>query len=118
MACDVHIAFLRKIGAQDCPHRNGSLLDHLTGVHDRLSGWAAPAHVCAAGLFHSIYGTPSYRKAPLSHNARARVERAIGAEAERLVSEINDDHHRVVSASQPFVLARSSERIDEKPRHG
>jgi hypothetical protein len=80
-----HLALLRELGADKNPHTGRSLLDHLCGTADLLESWGRSQHVVLAGLFHSVYGTESYKVQSLPLDQRARIRAAIGEEAERLV---------------------------------
>lgn len=65
-------------------HSGRSLYTHLAGTHDLLEGWHNPPHVCAAGLFHSIYGTRHFRHQSWPLDRRAPIIELIGPEAELL----------------------------------
>jgi hypothetical protein len=52
-------------------------------VHDLLRDWDNPTDVCLAGLFHSIYGTNTFKHQSL-HDRGALVN-MIGVKAELLV---------------------------------
>lgn len=60
-------------------------MDHLVGVHDLLAEWENPLYVCAAGMFHSIYGTSSYTAITLPLSKRGNLINIIGSASERLV---------------------------------
>ena len=83
MTADPKIAFLRQHGADSQGHSNETLLDHLKGTAQLLADWARPAHVCDAGLFHSVYGTESYQKTTIPESLRPQVQELIGEAAER-----------------------------------
>jgi hypothetical protein len=57
----------------------------LAGTHDLLEAWNNPAPVCAAGLFHSVYGTNAFRRWAWPISDRDTIRRLIGDDAERLV---------------------------------
>ncbi len=78
------LAFLQAHNAARMGHTSQSLLDHLTAVRGLLVQWGAPASVAAAGLFHSVYGTESYRQEAVPLELRPQVRAVIGEEAERL----------------------------------
>lgn len=80
-----YIALLESLDAHVTSHSRRTLLAHLRGTHDLLVEWANPPAVCAAGLFHSIYGTYAFDKRSADLSMRGQVSDAIGAEAERLV---------------------------------
>ena len=75
--------FLHELGAHKTPHSGRMLFDHLKGVHDLLRDWDNPEDVCNAGLFHSIYGTGSFKHQSLMD--RAVLVEVIGEYAEGLV---------------------------------
>jgi hypothetical protein len=77
-----YLAFLD--AAHDVPHSGRTLLAHLKGTHDLLADWGAPEHVRVAGLFHSIYGTSSFKHQTLSLDRRGELRELIGPEAENL----------------------------------
>jgi hypothetical protein len=54
------------------------------GVREFLVQWGAPDSLAAAGLFHSVYGTESYRQQAVPLDLRPQVRAVIGEEAERL----------------------------------
>lgn len=70
--------------ADRVPHQNRHLYDHLCGTYDLLAAWGNPAHVCLAGLFHSIYGTKHFRRATLPFSQRRQLRQLIGYDAEQL----------------------------------
>lgn len=78
------IKFLRRYGADGQPHSEASLIDHLVGTREILIGWGARPVLCRAGLFHSVYGTESFRGGVLPWTRRPEVRAEIGVEAERL----------------------------------
>jgi len=55
----------------------------LKGVHDLLRDWDNGTDVCLAGLFHSIYGTNTFKHQSLSD--RGELINMIGVKAELLV---------------------------------
>ena len=60
-----HLDLLLELNADENPHSGGELLDHLRGTHDFLAAWGNDQPVCLGGLFHSIYGTQSYKRSRL-----------------------------------------------------
>ncbi|AVO32152.1 DUF6817 domain-containing protein [Stenotrophomonas maltophilia] len=76
---------LQRLGADRHPHSGRSLLDHLVGTAELLSRWGCAAHVCAAGMYHSIYGTNAFSIACQGREQREVVVSLIGERAERLV---------------------------------
>ncbi len=65
-------------------HSDNSLLHHLTGTETLLNQWGLDTTTCDAGLFHSVYGTESFRTSLVSSDQRQEVVDQIGADAERL----------------------------------
>lgn len=78
-------ALLGEVLVDQLPHFDRNLQDHLAGTRRLLEEWGASKALCAAGLFHSIYGTERYRLKKLSAAIRAEVQKVIGSKAERLV---------------------------------
>lgn len=76
--------FLQAHGAATAGHGVRSLIEHLQGVADLLTGYGARDALRDAGLFHSVYGTESYQSQTIPIELRPRVVRLIGEEAERL----------------------------------
>lgn len=67
-------------------HSGRSLFDHLVGTFDLLRAWGASRDVALAGLFHSIYGTKTFRHQcvePTPEN-RDLIAHFIGERAELL----------------------------------
>jgi hypothetical protein len=82
---DAKIAFLEEHSAHTSAHSSSSLLRHLLGTYEILHGWGMRPALCNAGLFHSIYGTETYRHTSIPPSLRARLRDLIGDEAEALV---------------------------------
>ena len=80
---DRHLEFLRTLDADKTRHSGRTLLEHLRGVHDLLRDWGNDEEVCNAGLFHSIYGTKTFRHQSMTD--RAQLVAMIGHHAEFLV---------------------------------
>jgi Domain of unknown function (DUF6817) len=78
------VALLEEVGAEDTEHPSGTLLQHLQGTYEVLDSWGCSEAVCLAGLYHSIYGTEVFQTTTIPLDARARVQGAIGDEAEEL----------------------------------
>ena len=77
-------ALLTNLSTHDNPHSTGTLFDHLSATRDLLIEWGNDEAVCAAGLFHSIYGTEYYGIRSADLDRRADVAAVIGEEAEAL----------------------------------
>jgi hypothetical protein len=102
------IEFLRKLGCASVPHSTRTLLDHLIGTHDLLRSWGAPEAVCLAGLFHSVYGTDSFRARLEQEPSRGTIAGLIGADAESLAWQFGT-MTKESFWEQVGLLARSSE---------
>lgn len=108
-----HLDLLLELRTDRNPHSGRDLLDHLRGVHDCLEAWGNEQAVCLGGLFHSIYGTQTYRTASASLGDRSRIREAIGERAERLAYLFSSSHRRgffeQLSADAPALLSRICE---------
>jgi hypothetical protein len=76
--------YLLARGADKTAHSGHTLWQHLAGVHDILQNSKFPDYVCAAGLFHSVYGTQIFKKVTVDKSRRAEVKALIGEKAESL----------------------------------
>jgi hypothetical protein len=72
-------------GANATAHSGATLWDHLAGVHRILHACGSNDDLCMAGLFHSIYGTQSFKQTIIDKNRRHEVKALIGEYAESLV---------------------------------
>src|SRR5437764_547184 len=54
------IEILKRLGATRAKHSQGGLLPHLIGTASILASWNCPLETILAGLYHTVYGTPSY----------------------------------------------------------
>lgn len=81
---DALFAALQALGAGEFAHLNGSLATHLRGTEDLLMQWGARPALCAAGLYHAVYGTDGYEQAVVTLALRPRIAALIGEEAEAL----------------------------------
>jgi hypothetical protein len=81
---EAYKAYLLANGANCQAHSGHTLLSHLSGVHDILQRGKQPEHVCTAGLFHSVYGTKSFKPVTIEKTKRNEVVELIGKEAEAL----------------------------------
>ena len=79
-----HLDLLRDLGTHAHAHTGRTLFDHLLGTARLLESWGNPPEVCLAGLYHSIYGTQSYRVSSLELTERDRVRDLIGERGEWL----------------------------------
>jgi hypothetical protein len=66
-------------------HSQRYLSEHLYGVYGLLSRWKLQRSVRLAGLFHSIYGTSSYRPTDLEFLGKDQLIELAGPQAEALV---------------------------------
>jgi hypothetical protein len=78
------LCFLKAAAAHDTVHSGKDLLHHLTNTYRILRRWGCPQYLCAAGLFHSVYGTESFTHAAFAMRQRQLIRSQIGPEAERL----------------------------------
>lgn len=78
-------AYLRANGAASTAHSGKSLWSHLSGVQHILQAAGCAPYLCTAGLFHSIYGTQSFKKVIINASQRSEVQALIGQQAEHLV---------------------------------
>ena len=76
--------FLAQLGMKEIHHTEKTYLDHLVAVYKGLESWGCAQEVCAAGMFHSIYGTERFSKFTLPLERRADVALLIGERGERL----------------------------------
>lgn len=81
---DALFAALHAMGAGEFAHLNGPLADHLHGTAALLREWGNREALCAAGLYHAVYGTDGYTPALTDLAGRARIAALIGDEAEAL----------------------------------
>lgn len=78
-------SLLLQAGAGEIRHSGRTLFDHLVGTARCLAQWGCERDVCAAGLFHSVYGTSSFRHGLLAIADRPALRLRIGEAAEQLV---------------------------------
>ena len=76
--------FLKKIGANQMPHKNGSLMDHLLRTFHLMKSAGIGDTLALAGGLHSVYGTNAYKNACLQWE-NDLVGRVFGGEVDRLV---------------------------------
>ena len=77
--------FLKKVGASEKKHTNGSLTKHLLETYDLLKAVGQPMSVCLAGATHSLMGTNIYADACLTSNDYDMLMDVIGRDAIELV---------------------------------
>ena len=76
--------FLLALGIDKVPHSQKSYLAHLVNVYRLMEDEGCTPELCAAGMFHSIYGTEKFQGFKLELDQRDEVRRLIGDRAERL----------------------------------
>ena len=76
---------LKKLGAGDFQHLNGSLEAHLKGTQKILESWSGSETLQTAGLFHAAYGTSAFEENMVSLNQRKEIAAVIGESEEALV---------------------------------
>jgi hypothetical protein len=76
--------FLMTLGVEQVPHTQKTYLGHLVAVYRLMEGAGCDAELCAAGMFHSIYGTQQFQGFKLPLEDRPKVRALIGERAERL----------------------------------
>jgi hypothetical protein len=79
------VALLRDLGAGTIPHSNRYLIDHLQGTCRLLQKWQCDGDVCKAGLFHSVFGTPSFPHPLVDAELADSVREAVGERVLHLV---------------------------------
>lgn len=88
---------------QGIEHFGRPLADHLIGTHDLLAQWGNPVDVCLAGLFHSVYGTKTFRTSTIGIDSRNGLRALIGKSAEELVFVfgMSDRRHLLLQNPSP-----------------
>jgi hypothetical protein len=76
---------LKELGAGEFAHINGDLEAQLIGTHDLLRDWGNTEYVCAAGLYHAVYGTDGLQSGFVELCDRPLISSIIGPESEELV---------------------------------
>jgi hypothetical protein len=76
--------FLVGLGVEKVGHTGKTYLAHLIGVYRLMAAQGCDTDVCAAGMFHSIYGTEAFQGFKLELEQRPEVRSLIGERAERL----------------------------------
>jgi len=79
------ISLLDSLPDKGIEHFGRPLKDHLAGTHDLLEHWGSTEDVCLAGLFHSVYGTRTFKSVSLETFHRQGLRALIGEYAELLV---------------------------------
>lgn len=85
MVAKLYEDYLTKRGTKSTKHSGRHLYEHLKGTYDLLRDWGHPEYICLAGLFHSVYGTKTFKHQSIDFSERPTVKALIGKEAEYLV---------------------------------
>jgi len=102
------IDFLVGLGIEQVTHTGRSYLAHLIGVYRLMEVRGCDEGICRAGMFHSIYGTQTFRGFKLPLDNRPELRALIGERAERL-AYLNCAMDR---ASLDCALERAGERYE------
>jgi hypothetical protein len=76
--------FLVDLGIEKVPHTEKTYLGHLVNVYRLMESEGCTEELCAAGMFHSIYGTQQFQGFKLPLEDRVKVRAMIGERAEKL----------------------------------
>jgi hypothetical protein len=76
--------FLLGLGVEKIDHTEKTYLAHLVNVYRLMEAEGCTAELCAAGMFHSIYGTQLFQGFTLPLERRPEVASLVGDRAERL----------------------------------
>lgn len=76
--------FLLRLGIDKVAHTEKTYLAHLVNVYRLMEDEGCTPELCAAGMFHSIYGTEKFQGFKLELDQRDIVRQLIGERAERL----------------------------------
>ena len=115
--------FLIELGIEKVPHSQKSYLGHLVSLYRLMESAGCSEELCAAGMFHSIYGTEKFQGFKLELHQRPLVRALIGERAEKLAylncamdratfdaaSEGNGETYRFVDriTKEPVELSRA-----------
>jgi hypothetical protein len=111
------IDFLRDIGAEHVAHTQKGYMGHLVSVYRLMQEQGCSEELCQAGMFHSIYGTQSFRTFGLPLERRGEVRALIGERAEQLaylncVIDRASLDRAVAEGSAPFrIVVRDSGEV-------
>jgi hypothetical protein len=95
---------LERAGAGLIRHSGRSLYEHLCGTHDLLEAWGNSKPICDGGLFHSVYGTASFKQKAWPISDRITIQKLIGSEAELMVYVFCTSDRRLFLSSGPRAL--------------
>jgi len=76
--------FLVDLGIEKVAHTEKTYLGHLVNVYRLMESEGCTPEICAAGMFHSIYGTEKFQGFKLELDQRPLVRSMIGERAELL----------------------------------
>ena len=79
------IEVLKDFDADKILHGSTTLLKHLVGTYRLLKQWNIPEEVCIAGLFHSVYGTQTFKEFLIDPLQREKLRAIIPHYSEELV---------------------------------
>ena len=78
------VLFLQSSLASEVAHSGDNLLQHLIGTASLLDDWGCDQETIDGGLYHSVYGTETFRSTLIPLDRRKSISRVIGERAERL----------------------------------
>lgn len=101
-------------------HSGRTLQDHLNRTADILRYWLCSDDVVNAGLYHSVYGTSSYKNVATTN--RDEVIALIGVYAESLVYTFcNTNHNRMLhfieNRNKELILVECANLMEQKSRN-
>jgi len=76
--------FLIDFGVDKVPHSNKTYMGHLLSVYRLMESEGCDPELCAAGMFHSIYGTEKFQGFKMPPERRPDVRALIGERAEKI----------------------------------
>jgi len=80
------ISVLRALGTDEVKHGSSrTLMSHLLETQRILAQWQQAEFIQNAGLFHSIYSTPTFHTQVLRYSERSELRALIGTKAESVV---------------------------------
>ena len=105
---------------QSLSHSGRKLQDHLNGTANILRHWLCSDDVVNVGLYHSVYGTSSYKNVATTN--RDEVIALIGAYAESLVYTFcNTNHNRMLhfieNRNKELILVECANLMEQKCRN-
>jgi hypothetical protein len=105
---------------ESLPHSGRKLQDHLNGTANILRHWLCSDDVVNAGLYHSVYGTSSYKNVATTN--REEIVALIGTYAESLVYTFcNTNHNRmlhfIANRNTELILVECANLMEQKSRN-